>query len=88
MNWVDFVIIGIIAISVIVSFFRGFLREALSLLVWGLAIWLSIVYYADVEGFAELIPVSRDLCCQIPQIAAAEMQKHLFHYGPPGKSLT
>lgn len=49
MNWVDFVIIGIIAISVIVSFFRGFLREALSLLVWGLAIWLSIVYYADVE---------------------------------------
>jgi len=48
-NWVDFVIIGIIAISVIVSFFRGFLREALSLLVWGLAIYFSLVYYSALE---------------------------------------
>ncbi len=49
MNWVDFVIIGIIAISVIVSFFRGFLREALSLLVWGLAIYFSLAYYSTLE---------------------------------------
>ncbi|HBH34898.1 MAG TPA: colicin V production CvpA [Gammaproteobacteria bacterium] len=49
MNWVDFVIIGIIAISVIVSFFRGFLREALSLLVWGLAIYFSLTYYSTLE---------------------------------------
>lgn len=49
MNWVDFVIIGIIAISVFVSFFRGFLREALSLLVWGLAIYFSLTYYASLE---------------------------------------
>lgn len=49
MNWVDFVIIGIIAISVFVSFFRGFLREALSLLVWGLAIYFSLVYYSALE---------------------------------------
>ena len=49
MNWVDFVIIGVIATSVIVSFFRGFLREALSLLVWGLAIYFSLVYYSALE---------------------------------------
>ena len=49
MNWVDFVIIGIIAISVVVSFFRGFLREALSLLVWGLAIYFSLTYYGVLE---------------------------------------
>ena len=49
MNWVDFVIIGIISISVIVSFFRGFLREALSLLVWGLAIYFSLTYYSQLE---------------------------------------
>jgi len=48
-NWVDFVIIGVIATSVIVSFFRGFLREALSLLVWGLAIYFSLVYYSALE---------------------------------------
>ena len=49
MNWVDFVIIGVIAISVMVSFFRGFLREALSLLVWGLAIYFSLTYYSVLE---------------------------------------
>lgn len=49
MNWVDFVIIGIIGVSVVVSFFRGFLREALSLLVWGLAIYFSLAYYGALE---------------------------------------
>ena len=33
-NWVDFTIIGIILFSIIISFFRGFLREAVSLIVW------------------------------------------------------
>ena len=50
MNWVDFLIIGIIAISVIVSFFRGFLREALSLLVWIIAFWVAYAFFRDVEG--------------------------------------
>ena len=49
MNWVDFVIIGIIAISAIVSFFRGFLREALSLLIWIVAIWMAVMFYPAVE---------------------------------------
>ena len=49
MNWVDFVIIGIIAISAVVSFFRGFLREALSLLIWVVAIWMAVMFYPDVE---------------------------------------
>ncbi len=49
MNWVDFVIIGIIAISAIVSFFRGFLREALSLLIWVVAIWMAVMFYPAVE---------------------------------------
>jgi membrane protein required for colicin V production len=48
-NWVDFVIIGIIAISAIVSFFRGFLREALSLLIWVVAIWMAVMFYPAVE---------------------------------------
>lgn len=49
MNWVDFVIIGVIAISIIVSFFRGFLREALSLLIWVVAIWMAVMFYPDIE---------------------------------------
>lgn len=56
MSWVDLLILGIIAISVIVSFFRGFLREALSLLVWIAAFWVAWLFFRDVEGlFAEWI---------------------------------
>lgn len=33
-NWVDFTIIGIILFSVIIGFFRGFLRETVSLIIW------------------------------------------------------
>ena len=31
MNWADITIIGVIAVSVVVSVFRGFVREVLSL---------------------------------------------------------
>lgn len=45
---IDAVIIAIIAISVIVAFFRGFISEALSLVVWVLAFMGAIMYYQDV----------------------------------------
>jgi len=44
MIWVDFGIIGIIAISAAVSLVRGFVREAVSLAGWMLAVWLSVTY--------------------------------------------
>jgi membrane protein required for colicin V production len=34
MNWVDILIIGIIAVSAIISLIRGFVQEALSLATW------------------------------------------------------
>lgn len=43
-NWVDYAIIGIIALSVLVSFARGFVRETLSLLVWAVAFVLSFSF--------------------------------------------
>ena len=36
-NSLDYVIIGVVALSVIISFFRGFLKEAISLATWFLA---------------------------------------------------
>lgn len=45
---IDAVIIAIIAISVIVAFFRGFISEALSLIVWILAFMGAVFYYQDV----------------------------------------
>ena len=43
-NWVDYAIIGIIALSVLVSFARGFVRETVSLLVWVVAFVLSFSF--------------------------------------------
>jgi membrane protein required for colicin V production len=44
MNWFDFVILGVISLSIVVSFFRGILREILSLVIWVLAFILSFKY--------------------------------------------
>lgn len=37
----DFIILGIIAFSAIVSIFRGFVRELLSILTWVVAFWVA-----------------------------------------------
>ncbi len=40
-NWADYVVVGIIIFSTLVSFVRGFLREAFSLAIWVAALWLA-----------------------------------------------
>jgi membrane protein required for colicin V production len=40
--WVDYVIIGLIGLSALIGLMRGFVREALSLLAWVLAIWVGV----------------------------------------------
>lgn len=47
MNWLDYVIIGVIVLSVVISFFRGFVREALALLVWAIAIWIGWTFFRE-----------------------------------------
>ncbi|PCI20516.1 MAG: colicin V production CvpA [Piscirickettsiaceae bacterium] len=42
--WVDFVIIGIIALSAIIGLFRGLVKEAFSLGTWLVSIWVAINY--------------------------------------------
>ena len=39
--WFDYLLLAVLAISTVISLFRGFLREALSLLGWVLAIWAA-----------------------------------------------
>jgi len=48
MVWVDFLIIGIILLSSVISVVRGFIKEVLSLISWGLAIWVGLTFYAHV----------------------------------------
>ncbi|WP_413737784.1 colicin V production protein [Sodalis sp. RH21] len=45
MIWVDYVIIGIIVFSALISLIRGFIREALSLITWGCAFFVASHYY-------------------------------------------
>ena len=45
-NWVDYLIVGIIAFSVLISLVRGFVREAISLAIW-LAATLIAMHFAS-----------------------------------------
>jgi len=44
MNWVDYVILGVVGLSVLVSIFRGLLREVLALATWAAAFWVAFAF--------------------------------------------
>jgi membrane protein required for colicin V production len=44
MLWIDYVIIGIIGLSAIISVVRGFVKEVLSLVAWVLAFWVALTF--------------------------------------------
>lgn len=50
MIWVDYAILTVIGISALISIVRGFIREALSLLGWIIAIWVSFSFSEDVAA--------------------------------------
>lgn len=52
-NWVDYAILGIIIFSLLISFIRGFVREALSLFTWAAAIWLAIHFFEALSSLLE-----------------------------------
>lgn len=59
MSWVDYAIFGILAVSTLLSLMRGFVREALSLVVWVLAFWIALAYSSKLAGLlADHISVS------------------------------
>ena len=44
MIWIDFAILGIVALSAVVSVIRGFVREALSLAAWITSFWVALTF--------------------------------------------
>jgi membrane protein required for colicin V production len=44
MNTVDYILVVLVSVSGVVGVLRGFIREALSVLVWILALWGSARY--------------------------------------------
>lgn len=50
MIWIDVAIVAIVALSAIIGFFRGFLREALGLATWVLAFYFAFIFAAPVAA--------------------------------------
>lgn len=44
MIWIDYAILGVIAISLVIGLLRGFVKEVFSLLIWIAAIWVGLNY--------------------------------------------
>lgn len=54
---IDYLIIAVVLVSVGVSIWRGFAKEALSLLVWILAVWVALSFAGDLaQIFAAKLP--------------------------------
>lgn len=47
MVWLDYVILGVVAVSTLISLMRGFVREALALFIWALAFGLAWSFHED-----------------------------------------
>lgn len=51
MVWVDYAILGIIGLSTLISLIRGFVKEAISLVIWILAFFVASHYYPFLAPF-------------------------------------
>jgi len=51
MIWIDYAILVIIGLSTLISLVRGFVKEALSLVVWVGAFFIASNFYADLSVF-------------------------------------
>jgi len=51
--WVDWAILAIVAVSMVISLFRGLAREVLSLLAWVGAGWVALHYSHDAAAWLE-----------------------------------
>ena len=41
LNWADYLLIAVLGVSTVVSLFRGFFKEALSLAGWMVSLWIA-----------------------------------------------
>lgn len=53
MNWADYTIIAILALSVLVGLWRGLVAEVLALLIWVAAFWVAWTFGPEVAAYFE-----------------------------------
>ncbi|MCX7545969.1 CvpA family protein [Marinicella gelatinilytica] len=83
MNWFDLTILAILLISVVVSLFRGLIREVMSLIIWVAAFWLAW-HYVDVganwlQAYIEL-PSARHLIAFVALFLSALIVGGLINF--------
>lgn len=71
MNWVDYFIVGLIGLSLLVSLWRGFVKEALSLVTWIAAFLVAL-------NFSDLLAVRLTPWIELPSMRAAAAIAGLF----------
>ena len=50
-SWMDYAILLIIGLSIMIGLVRGFIREALSLATWVLAVWVGITFCTEASQY-------------------------------------
>lgn len=71
MNWVDYFILGLIGLSLLVSLWRGFVKEALSLITWIAAFLVAL-------NFSDLLADRLTPWIELPSMRAAAAIAGLF----------
>lgn len=51
LHWIDYVIIGVIVLSALTGFIRGFIKEIIALGVWVAAVWIAFMYAKPVSAW-------------------------------------
>ena len=51
MIWIDWVLLGVLAVSTIIGLWRGLVREVMSILIWVVAIWAALKYSEVAAGY-------------------------------------
>ena len=51
MIWIDWVLLGVLAVSTIIGLWRGLVREVMSILIWVVAIWAALKYSEVASGY-------------------------------------
>ena len=54
----DLVLVGLIGISVLIGFFRGFVKELISLITWVIAIYMAIMYASPLAAYMKFTSVA------------------------------
>lgn len=50
MIWIDYAILAVVGISTLISLVRGFVKEAVSLVIWFSAFFVASTFYADLAN--------------------------------------